>query len=179
MTSSNETFSALLVLCVGNSSVSGEFPHKGQLHGALMFSLICACINGWVTNREAGDLRDHHAHYHCNVGHRPRRPDSNLHTKTNKPRYSALPIFLGHFSPNNSRKTVIYRPYGRDIDVFYEFEVWPKFDFCICVLYCVILYRDISCWYKATNKSNVFLRIPVMSMACCEGRRLSHIVNIG
>ena len=26
-------------------------PHKGQWRGALMFSLICAWINGWVNNR--------------------------------------------------------------------------------------------------------------------------------
>ena len=32
-----------------------NFPHKGQWHGALMFSLICVWINGWVNNREAGD----------------------------------------------------------------------------------------------------------------------------
>ena len=38
-------------------------PHKGQWRGALMFSLICARINGWVNKREAGDLRRHHAHY--------------------------------------------------------------------------------------------------------------------
>ena len=38
-------------------------PHKGQWRGALMFSLICAWINGWVSNREAGDLRRHRAHY--------------------------------------------------------------------------------------------------------------------
>ena len=31
-------------------------PHKGQWREALMFSLICARINGWVNNREAGDL---------------------------------------------------------------------------------------------------------------------------
>ena len=37
-----ETFSALLVLCVGNSPVTGEFPRKGQWRKALMFSLICA-----------------------------------------------------------------------------------------------------------------------------------------
>ena len=30
-----------------------------------MFSLICARINGWVNNREAGDLRRHQAH--CDV----------------------------------------------------------------------------------------------------------------
>ena len=38
-------------------------PHKGQWRGALMFSLICARINGWVNNREAGDLRRLRAHY--------------------------------------------------------------------------------------------------------------------
>ena len=38
-------------------------PHKSPLRGALMFSLICAWINGWVSNCEAGDLRCHHAHY--------------------------------------------------------------------------------------------------------------------
>ena len=31
-------------------------PHKGQWRGALMFSLICARINGWVNNREAGAI---------------------------------------------------------------------------------------------------------------------------
>ena len=40
-------------------------PHKGQWRGALKFSLICARINGWVNNREAGDLRRHQAH--CDV----------------------------------------------------------------------------------------------------------------
>ena len=32
-------------------------PNKGQWRGALIFSLICARINGSVNNREAGDLR--------------------------------------------------------------------------------------------------------------------------
>ena len=38
-------------------------PHKGQLRGALMFSLICVWKNDWVNNREAGDLRRYRAHY--------------------------------------------------------------------------------------------------------------------
>ena len=38
-------------------------PHKGQWCGALMFSLIGARINGWVNNREAGDLRRYRTHY--------------------------------------------------------------------------------------------------------------------
>ena len=38
-------------------------PHKGQWRGALMFSLICAWINGWIINRKAGNLRRYRAHY--------------------------------------------------------------------------------------------------------------------
>ena len=60
-----ETVSALLAICAGNSPVPGEFPHKGQWRGALMFSLIWARINGWVNNPEAGDLRRHPTH--CDV----------------------------------------------------------------------------------------------------------------
>ena len=37
-------------------------PHKGQWRGALMFSLICDWLKGWVNNHEAGDLRRHRAH---------------------------------------------------------------------------------------------------------------------
>ena len=37
-------------------------PHNGWWRGSLMFSLICAWINGWVSNHEAGDLRRHRAH---------------------------------------------------------------------------------------------------------------------
>ena len=42
-------------------------PHKGQWRGALMFSLICTWINGWVNNLKAGDLRLHRAHYDVTV----------------------------------------------------------------------------------------------------------------
>ena len=42
-------------------------PHKGLWCGALMFSLICAWINGWVNTGEAGDLRRHCAHYDVTV----------------------------------------------------------------------------------------------------------------
>ena len=41
--------------------------HKGQWRGAVMFSLTCASINGWVNNHEAGDLRRHCAHYDVTV----------------------------------------------------------------------------------------------------------------
>ena len=62
-----ETFSALLAFCAGNSPVTDEFPL--QRPGAQSFdvSLICAWINGWANNREAGDLRRHRAHYDVTV----------------------------------------------------------------------------------------------------------------
>ena len=42
----------------GNMMTSSNISqHKGQWRGALMISLICVWINGWVNNREAGDLR--------------------------------------------------------------------------------------------------------------------------
>ena len=42
-------------------------PLKGQWRGALMFSFICIWINGWVNNREAGDLRLYRTHYDLTV----------------------------------------------------------------------------------------------------------------
>ena len=42
-------------------------PHKGPWRGALMLSLICVWINGWVNNREAGDLRRYRTHYDVTV----------------------------------------------------------------------------------------------------------------
>ena len=42
-------------------------PRKGQWRGALMLSLICYRINGWVNNRESGDLRRHRTHYDVTV----------------------------------------------------------------------------------------------------------------
>ena len=41
--------------------------HKGQWHVALMFSLICVWINGWVNNREAADWRSCRANYDVTV----------------------------------------------------------------------------------------------------------------
>ena len=61
MTSSNgNIFRVTGHLWIHRSPVNS--PHKGHRRRALMFSLICAWINGWVNNREAGDLRRYRAH---------------------------------------------------------------------------------------------------------------------
>ena len=62
-----ETFNALLAIGSGNSLVTGEFPTQRPVTRS--FSLICARINGWVNNCEAGDLRHHRTHYEVNVMH--------------------------------------------------------------------------------------------------------------
>ena len=40
-------------------------PHKGQWRGCFLWS--APWINGWLSNREAGDLRRHRVHYDVNV----------------------------------------------------------------------------------------------------------------
>ena len=61
--------SAMMTSSNGNIfRVTGEYPaHIDQWRGALMFSLICAWINAWVNNGDAGDLRRHHTHYDITV----------------------------------------------------------------------------------------------------------------
>ena len=59
-----ETFSALMALCAGNSTITGEFPSQRPVTRSfdVFFHLRLKKI-AWVNNREAGDLRRHHAHY--------------------------------------------------------------------------------------------------------------------
>ena len=42
-------------------------PHKGQWRGAMMCLWSAPWINGWVNNRETGDLRRNRAHYDVTV----------------------------------------------------------------------------------------------------------------
>ena len=57
------TFLALLTLCVGNSTVTGEFATQRLVTQSfeVFFDL---CLNIWLSkNRGAGDLRRHRVHY--------------------------------------------------------------------------------------------------------------------
>ena len=62
-----EAFSALLAICAGIHRSPVNSSHKGQWRGALVFSLICFWINGWVNNRDAGELRRYRVHYDVTV----------------------------------------------------------------------------------------------------------------
>ena len=59
MPSSNRNIFRVTGHLWGNSPV--------QWRAALMFSLICTCINGWVNNSKAGDLRRHRHRAHYDV----------------------------------------------------------------------------------------------------------------
>ena len=68
MTSSNGTI--IRVTCHSCGELTGPRwnpPYKVQWRRALMFSLICARINGWLNNDEAGYLRRHRAYYDVTV----------------------------------------------------------------------------------------------------------------
>ena len=65
-----ETFSVLLAICAGNSLVTVEFPAQTwQRPVTQSFDVFFdLCLNdGWVNNREAGDLRRHRSQYYVTV----------------------------------------------------------------------------------------------------------------
>ena len=64
MTSSNGTiFRVTGPLCGELTGHTGEFPAQRPVTRSFDFSLICAWINRWENNREAGDLRRHRSRY--------------------------------------------------------------------------------------------------------------------
>ena len=67
MTSSNGNIFLCHWLCVREFTGHRWIPQKCQWRGALMFSLICVWINGWVKNGDAVDLRRHRVHYDVTV----------------------------------------------------------------------------------------------------------------
>ena len=67
MTSSMETFSALLVFCAGNSPVTGEFPSQRPVTQSFDVFFDLRLNNDWVSNRDADDLRRHRANYDVTV----------------------------------------------------------------------------------------------------------------
>ena len=98
-------------------------PHKGQWRGALMFPFIGTWISVWANNREAGDLRRHHAHYDVTV--------RNVNRCWKK--YVAVPLYIyavlmtlcctnnrvaGDFRHNNAQCNVIVIEWMNDTTWF-------------------------------------------------------------
>ena len=63
MTSSNGNIFSLLAICAGIHRSPVNSPHKGQLTHSFDVFFDLRLNDGWVNNREAGDLKGYHAHY--------------------------------------------------------------------------------------------------------------------
>ena len=67
MTSSNGNTFLLLAFCAGISPVTCEFPSQRPVTRSFGVFFDLAWTNGWVNNRDAGDLRRHRTHYEVTV----------------------------------------------------------------------------------------------------------------
>ena len=68
ITSPNESIFRVIGPLCGEVTAHRWIPlTKGQLRGALVFSLICAWTNSWANTRDAGVLRRHRVHYEVTV----------------------------------------------------------------------------------------------------------------
>ena len=104
-------------------------PLKGQWRGTLMSSLIYVWINGWVNNREADDLRCHHAHY-----------DVTVMVSTHRRSHHRTKAFLHCYTIKDATrfKVLIFFIYSQN---------WPV------VLYIVIIYIIIQIIISADSKT--------------------------
>ena len=64
-----ETFSTLQTLCEGNPPGTDGFPWQRPVtrNSDTFFDVRCVWTNGWVNNRDAGDLKGHRAHFDITV----------------------------------------------------------------------------------------------------------------
>ena len=67
MTSSNGNIFRVTGHLCGEFTGHRWIPRTKASDAEIMFCLICVWINGWVNNREAGDLRRYRAHYDVTV----------------------------------------------------------------------------------------------------------------
>ena len=110
-------------------------PDKGQWRGALVISLNCAWINGWVDNREAGDLRRHRVHYDVTVmwtgPHLPRGRTFTLRPKQNGrhfPDDNFKCIFLNKNLWNSIKISLKFVPKGpiNNIPALVQIMAWRR-----------------------------------------------------
>ena len=85
--------------------------HKDHWHGAFMFSLICARINGWTNNGDAGD--------HCNVQKGPLLFHTDLSSRRNVGDINHCQYLRYHLIRNDETRYgfIFYK-------LFYDY-MWP------------------------------------------------------
>ena len=147
-----ETFSALLAICAGNSTVTGEFPAQGQWRGAMMFSLICALTNGSVNNHEANELRRHRAHYDVIV------------------MYNCNADLRGwqHTSPFTAIKWTNYN--GREMN-YHRREMWVSQSITVTShdWYSVPNNQQLHCWFNSFFRCTSRKTSKLRAIGLCEG----------
>ena len=112
--------------------------HKGQWRGALMFSLICAWINDWVNNREAGHLRRYRTSLwrHRNAitwesQHSRDEAEGNseiMMTSSNGDIFSVTGYLCGDFTGEFTSQ----RPVTRSFDVFFDLHLIKRLSKQLC-----------------------------------------------
>ena len=127
----HQIFSALLAFCAGNSPVTDEFPAERPVTWSFDgFFLICAWINGWVNNREAGDLRCHHAHYDVIVMTGTGVNNTGTNSTTKRTFYNGVSAKIHHVSHYvevwQSRYVSQYQNLNEDMDAPYTilYSTW-------------------------------------------------------
>ena len=67
MTSSNGNISCVTGPLCGEFTGPRWIPHTKASDAEVWYFFICVWIDGWVNDRDAGDLRRHYIHYDVNV----------------------------------------------------------------------------------------------------------------
>ena len=102
-------------------------PHKGQWRGALIFSLICVWINGWVNNREAGDLRRYRAHSDVIVMRSAcKRSTWHVMTWTRFPHYWTFLMEIHRWQFGSSHKGPVMQSFDVFFAVSYRASCWTN-----------------------------------------------------
>ena len=114
--------------------------HKGQWRGALVVSFICAWINGWVNNRETGDLRRHRTHYDITVstrsttntwsGYWPLIQVFNVtSTHDDVIKWKHFPRYWPFYAGNSpvTGEFPAQRPVTRNFDIFFDLRLNKRF----------------------------------------------------
>ena len=97
MTSSNRNIFRVTGLLRGELT-GHRWIHRTKASDAELWclSLICAWMNGWVNNCEAGDLRRHLAHYDVTVmSSECKLPQSQLHCMINPGASAVIVTYIG------------------------------------------------------------------------------------
>ena len=89
-----ENLSTELAIGAENSPVTSEFPTQRPVTRSFDVFLLCAWLNGWVNNCEAGDLRCHHAHYDVSVMYNQSAAVHSSSTYYLHPKFNTRQLFI-------------------------------------------------------------------------------------